>query len=267
MLDPGGAVLLEYICLGLVHAEVLQLQITYSLTNKFSLPITKMLNFYFLPVLLKLFLLIHSVESCTPPTNSSSALIIGDDPPADPATLGYNINHFALVVNDIDAMMDFYGRILGMRHIFTFHPSSEYQITYMGHSHGGKNGTGYQHGDEMLREKTNTEGLIEFLYYKGKNSTVKASTVKANTFGHIGVIVPDIQATQARMQDNGVIILKAVGEDPSTSDGPVARAFGLGGNITRARIAALNGIAPLGFRSFLIVTDPDGNLLEIQPQY
>ena len=34
---------------------------------------------------------------------------------------------------------------------------------YMSLSHGGKNGTGYQTGEELTREKNNSEGLIEFI--------------------------------------------------------------------------------------------------------
>ncbi|KAI1844486.1 hypothetical protein JX265_010019 [Neoarthrinium moseri] len=206
------------------------------------------------------------VSACAIGGRASDDFIIGNDPPADPATIGYTINHFSLVANNITASVDFYGRILGMRHVFTFHASPEYQVTYLGHSQGGKNGTGYQTGEELLREKTNTGGLIELLYFKGTNGTIEASTRSPNTFGHVGLIVPDIQATQSRMEDNGVNILKRVGEDLAVEDGPVARAFGLGGDVESARVAALAGIRGIGFNGFLIITDPDGNLIEVQPQ-
>jgi hypothetical protein len=61
---------------------------------------------------------------------SSDAFVLGDDGPADPATLGYTLNHMALVVNDMEAMMHFYGKILGMRHIFTYHATPKYDIVY-----------------------------------------------------------------------------------------------------------------------------------------
>jgi lactoylglutathione lyase len=66
------------------------------------------------------------------PTNSSSSdvFVVGNDLPADPATLGYTMNHFALLVNDLDAMMNFYGEVLGMRHIFTYHATPTFEIAY-----------------------------------------------------------------------------------------------------------------------------------------
>ena len=61
---------------------------------------------------------------------SSDAFVLGDDGPADPATLGFVMNHMALVVNDMEAMMHFYGKVLGMRHIFTYHATPKFDIVY-----------------------------------------------------------------------------------------------------------------------------------------
>jgi lactoylglutathione lyase len=92
--------------------------------------------------------------------------IQGDDPPADPATRSYFSNHVSFMVSDLAASRQWYGDVLGMRHIFTFELSSDYSIMYMGHSQGGKNGTGYQSGREMARDKTNMTGLIELVWYR-----------------------------------------------------------------------------------------------------
>lgn len=211
------------------------------------------------------------ISACPPlpdkrDTNGSTAFDIGADGPADPATIGYTINHFALVVNDINATQHFYGDILGMRHVFTFHATNDYSITYMGHTSGGKNGTGYQTGEEMLTEKNNREGLMEFLYWKGRNEsdTVPAATAVRNTFSHIGLIVPDIMQVQQRLESYGVEILKAVGDDLSV-DSIIPQAYGLGQNAMEDE-AVTEGFRAIGFQDYLFVTDPDGNLLEIQQQ-
>lgn len=200
---------------------------------------------------------------------SGAAFKLGDDGPAHPETLGYTLNHFGLAVNDMPAMKHFYGEVLGMRTIFTFQASPEYEIVYMGYSHGGKNGTGYQTGPELFTQKTNIEGLLELTSFKsnatGAAEQLEPSTKKANTFSHVGIIVPDVKQTQARLEKYGVTILKAFGTTLEY-DSPGAEAFGFGEASRAEADAALAGTQGIGFQEFLLVADPDGNLVEIQRQ-
>lgn len=94
---------------------------------------------------------------------------IGTDPPSDVATVGFKIAHIALFVNDIEKTRHFYGDILGMRQIFRLDATNDYSILYMGHSAGGKNGTGYMTGDELVSELYNMQGLMEFIYLKASH--------------------------------------------------------------------------------------------------
>lgn len=96
--------------------------------------------------------------------------IPGTDGPADPATKGYFINHAALHVSDVSRTREWYSTVLGMRHVFTAELSSEYTIMYMAHNQGGRNGTGYQTGAEMLRDKNNMAGMVEFVYYSVRST-------------------------------------------------------------------------------------------------
>lgn len=89
---------------------------------------------------------------------------LGDSSPQPPATVGYNLNHLAITVPDLNATMDFYVNALGFRHIFTVPLGDKHSVTYLGYPHGGRNGTGYQTAEEMSREKNNAEGMLELLY-------------------------------------------------------------------------------------------------------
>ena len=83
------------------------------------------------------------------------------------------------------------------------------------------------------------------------------------------MIVPDVLAAQNRMEQLGVTIVKKIGDEAALNS-PVAEAFGLGSNDTSSGEAELEntiaGIAMIGFSQFLLVEDPDGNLIEIQQQ-
>jgi lactoylglutathione lyase len=107
--------------------------------------------------------------ACNPPPSTNeptNPFVTGSDSPADPETLGYTINHFSLISSDLEKTRCFYGDVLGMRHIYTFHALANYTIMYMGHAQGGKKGTGFMTGEELLSEKDNMAGLIEFVNLK-----------------------------------------------------------------------------------------------------
>lgn len=203
------------------------------------------------------------------PNPSSDTFIIGTDGPAPPETLGYFINHIGLLTTNLDAMKDFYGNTLGMRLIFDVHLTPEFTITYMGHAQGGRNGTGFQTGAEMNRDKNNLAGLLELVQFNVSDDTLLASTKRTNTFGHVGLVVPDIQKTQDYLESRGVKILKRYGEPIEEFTGPVVNAFGLGefaGAHLAAKKALMEAQGAIGLPLLVMVADPDGNLVEIQQQ-
>lgn len=136
-------------------------------------------------------------------------------------------------------------------------------------SHGGKNGTQFQPGEELYRQKDNSAGIIELLHRKPCASSpappVKASTDRTQTLSHVGLIVPDIMATQARFKAFGVKILKEVGA-PTPPQGPIANAFNVAGLSDEEIEATQKGLEGIGFQFALIAEDPDGNLIEVLPQ-
>ncbi|KAH6885253.1 hypothetical protein B0T10DRAFT_91707 [Thelonectria olida] len=194
----------------------------------------------------------------------------GSDTPADIATTGYAINHLCLNVRNITNSVEFYSSIFGMRKLFTFHASEHYSVTYMAHSHGGRNGTGYQTTEELIREKNNAKGMLELINIDVPENALPASTLIANTFGHIGMVVPDIEATQARLDAfPGISTLKRYGEDLSLYS-RIATATSLSAKMLAQLPDAekeliMATLVPFN-KPFIIVTDPDGNMIEIQAQ-
>ena len=215
---------------------------------------------------------LHYTHACSPRSDTGSSdnpFVIGNDGPAPAATLGYAINHFGLLTTNLGAMKHFYGDILGMRHIFDAHVTTEYTVTYMGYTQGGRNGTGFQSGAELARDKNNLYGLIELVQFNVSDDHLAASTKRTNTFGHVGLIVPDVEKAQTYLEEKGVTILKRVKEPIAAFTGPVQNAFGIGefaGEHIAAKKALVAAQSLIGLEMFLMIEDPDGNLVEIQQQ-
>lgn len=192
--------------------------------------------------------------------------IHGPDTPSDPDTIGYFINHFALNVNNLTRSMDFYTDMFGMRHMFTYYLTPHISVTYMSHSQGGRNGTGYQTTDELLRFKNNNGGHIEFVHMNVTGKDTPGSAIKASTFSHVGIIVPDVKATQDRLEKNCVTIYKRIGE-PMPSDGPLADKYNLGDatNLSDKEFKEFQDAMSELNQLNIFAADPDGNLLEILP--
>ncbi|KAF3809553.1 Lactoylglutathione lyase [Colletotrichum gloeosporioides] len=215
-------------------------------------------NFLFLVILAQLF---SSGRSCTPPPTGSNQTYPrfshGQDVAPDHATAAYTMNHISLLVNDLEASLDFYTRMLGMRVIHHIEATEWFGIVYLGYSHGGRNGTGWQPSSELHRQRSNMEGLIELVY----RSNQAGKRDPSGTLSHLGFVVPDVAATQKRMKDNNVTIIRKAGELPQTFPKPLARAFGLL-NLTKMENDEILKAMP----RYLMVADPDGNVVEFQPQ-
>ncbi|KAF5004154.1 hypothetical protein FDECE_9368 [Fusarium decemcellulare] len=195
---------------------------------------------------------------------------MGTDEPADFATNGYFINHLCITVKNLTASVDFYNSVFGLRKLFTLHVTEHFSITYMGHPHGGKNGTGYQTALEMNREKNNAEGLIELVYADVPVNNIDSSTQRPNTFAHIGIVVPDTEVMQARLDTlPHVEVVKPYGE-PIPLGGEVAGATGLSvevlAQLSEEEKKAISAVLDPTNLPLIFVADPDGNLIEIQPQ-
>ncbi|KAH8698660.1 hypothetical protein BGW36DRAFT_376566 [Talaromyces proteolyticus] len=166
-------------------------------------------------------------------------------------------------------MKDFYVNILGMRTLFDAYVTPEYTVTYLGFAQGGRNGTGFQSGADMTAEKNNLYGLIELQQFNVSDDTLLASTKRSNTFGHVGLIVPDVVKAQEYFESKDIPILKKVNVPLSEFTGVIPNAYGLGeyaGAHIEAKKRLLKAQGLIGLEMFLMIADPDGNLIEIQQQ-
>ncbi|KAI9162847.1 Lactoylglutathione lyase [Paramyrothecium foliicola] len=193
-------------------------------------------------------------------------LKFGSDAPSDPATTGYFVNHFSLNVNNLTESIEFYTKIFGMRHVFTFNLTEHVSFTYLSHSQGGRNGSAYQTTDEILRYKNNNAGHIELFHLATEGHDVPGPVQIANTLNHIGIIVPDLEATQARLEEHGVTIYKKINA-PMPSTGYMSSKFSLGDatNLADEEFATLQKVMGEFNKQTIFAADPDGNLLEILP--
>ncbi|KAJ5776359.1 uncharacterized protein N7511_001370 [Penicillium nucicola] len=226
-----------------------------------------------LPILLSIFSL--QTKACNPTRRStadataSNPFTLGTDGPAPPETLGYALNHVGLITNNLTAMKGFYGNVLGMRLLFDAALTPEYTVTYMGYVQGGRNGTGFQTGTEMTMGKNNMYGLLEIVEFSVSDDTLLSSTQRTNTFSHVGLVVPDVVKAQTYLEGKGVEVLKGVGVPIEAFEGGVPNALGVGGFAgvhleAKRRLVEAQGL--IGWENFLLVRDPDGNLVEIQQQ-
>ncbi len=196
----------------------------------------------------------------------------GPDTRPDVATTGYFMNHMALNVNNLTESIHFYTQLLGFQVIFQYRATAKFTIVYMGHSHGGRNGSAYQTVSELNRMKNDMEGLLELIHYDNPDVHLAPSTSVTNTFSHIGIIVSDVNATEVRLRSMGAKILKGLNASITIeSSEEVIRAYGLGHllepqNQEEAQ-EILKGLMATRPENYLFVADPDGNYLEIESLY
>ena len=98
--------------------------------------------------------------------------------------------HTMLRVKNLDASVDFYTRLLGMRELRrTEVPDGKYTLAFIGY------------GDE----KSNT--VLELTYNWGKDDGYELGTA----FGHLALGVPDIYATCEQLRKSGAKIVREPG--------------------------------------------------------
>ena len=172
----------------------------------------------------------------------------GDQPPE---TIGYNLNHTCIRVKDLEVSLKFYRDLLGMRSIF-YVDSKSFIVYYLGYP---KRGT-QQSGEEILADRLQRSGLLELIYFKNEKQNEEFQGNRQihpyhTGFCHLGLCVPSVPKAMKRFKENGVKIVKDVGELPTGA------MYGCDDELAE-RFAGL--VRRIGF-----VADPDGYWVEIVP--
>lgn len=203
---------------------------------------------------------------CEAPSSDPIDMVLSSDVAADEATTGYFVNHIFLHVYNLAQSIKFYSEAFGMRHVFTVNMTEHVSLTYMSHSQGGRNGSAYQTTKEILRYKNNNAGHISFIHLNTKKERIPGSPERTSTLNHIGIVVPDLKATQSRLEHLGVTIHKRIDEAMRTS-GHVSEKSSLGdaSNLSDEGFAQLQAFIGQFARQAIYAADPDGNQLEILP--
>ncbi|KEF54929.1 uncharacterized protein A1O9_09372 [Exophiala aquamarina CBS 119918] len=192
----------------------------------------------------------------------------GDEAPSDPTTVAYFMNHISINVRDMTESINWYREAFGFRLLFNLHVSENFAIAYIGHAHGGRNGSGYQTSEEMNREKNNGEGLIELIELKYPNWDLPSGLRVPNTLSHIGMVVPNSTVTHERLKAMGANILKAPGEVFVLNGWfSLGTGFDQAGDFLSPEEIDLitESLIPINTPT-LYTADPDGNVIEVQNQ-
>lgn len=211
-----------------------------------------------------LFAATQLVSGCPPVSRQEDAspdtyprLEVGEDVPSDPATKGYFINHLCISVRNIDESVDWYSKAFGLRLLFTQRITEHFSITYMGHSAGGRNGTGFQTVEEILREKNNRQGLIEIVSIDGVGWE---TPLTHNGLNHIGIVVPEINEAQKRFEELGLDIIKPTGDDITVDMHPYVLWKLLPEEEQKQIIETIQTPS----KPLLWLRDPSNNIIEVQ---
>ncbi|KAJ5540889.1 hypothetical protein N7494_005965 [Penicillium frequentans] len=132
------------------------------------------------------------------------------NPPLDPATKDYRLNHLALRITDPARSLHFYVDLLGMRVVFNMN-AGPFTIYYLGHPPADTDST-TKEGDGLL-ELFHVHGTEDSANENGELGVgVSNGNVPPNLgFAHLGFTVPDVNAAVERLRDGGVEILKEPG--------------------------------------------------------
>jgi lactoylglutathione lyase len=190
------------------------------------------------------------------------------DPPADPATAGFKLNHFMMRIRDPAISLPFYIDLMGMRTVFTMN-TGPFTIYYLGYPQTSTHANDLPtFGQDTCAKLQHTLGLLELYHIHGSESQPEGYYETGNRppalgFGHLGFTVPDVPKALERMRKAGVKVVKEVGKGTTTrraiplSEEEEKRGLGL---------EDIHGNYAAVFDNIGFVLDPDGYLVELVPQ-
>jgi catechol 2,3-dioxygenase-like lactoylglutathione lyase family enzyme len=144
------------------------------------------------------------------------------------------LDHINIVVRDLKQMVDFYTRVLGLR--------ETKRVTISGKWIDETVGLTDVLGDVVYLE-LESGPRIELIYYRRPTGVALRGLDQANTAGlrHIAFRVDDIDATVARLRENGTKFFSGIQQVPDT------------------QVTYAGGVR----KRLIYFHDPEGNLLEL----
>ncbi|KEZ45047.1 Lactoylglutathione lyase [Scedosporium apiospermum] len=214
---------------------------------------------------------LRELSSLYPPVGRQHPGDLKDNPPIPEhhPTVGYRLTHFMLRIRDPRSTLHFYIDLMGMRTIFTTN-TGPFTIYYLAYPQ-----TPAHRADPSVFSRdmiphsvlSRTLGLLELCHYHGSENQPTSYISNGNTpphlgFNHLGFTVPNVKSAVDRLREQGVKIVKDIGE------GPVE------GIPTTTWEKATHGIAtdPLDptferiLQQIAFVEDPNGYFVELVPQ-
>lgn len=159
-----------------------------------------------------------------PPVLPGERKVADDLTATSTATHGYRLNHIMLCITDAARSLKFYTDFLGMSLVFRLN-AGPFTIYYLGYASSLD-----KVPMDMAKSLSSRSGLIELMYFHESNQNdARAQATSENPssnnedgatrggFGHLGLVVPDVEQTLERARQHGYEVLKEVASTAGTA--------------------------------------------------
>ncbi|KAJ4152123.1 hypothetical protein NW765_017632 [Fusarium oxysporum] len=197
-----------------------------------------------------------------PPVLPGERKVADDLTATSAATDGYQLNHTMLRVADAARSLEFYTGFLGMSLVFRLN-AGPFTIYYLGYP-----STLDKVPMDMAKSLSSRSGLLELMHFHqpGPNDTRAQATsenpgsdgrdgVVRGGFGHLGLVVPDVEQVLKRARQHGYVVLKEV----SSTAGAALE-------LSEVENDALHRNFLTAFTQIGFLRDPDGYIIEVLPE-
>jgi lactoylglutathione lyase len=152
-----------------------------------------------------------------------------ESPAETSPTAGYRLNHFMLRITNPTRTLHFYVTLMGMRVVFTrdVGPMTVYYLGYPQTKAHRSDPEAFAKDTSKHEVLTQTLGLLELVHFRtkeedesGKEGSGQINVTSGSEggnlgFNHLGFTVPDVGKTVERLRNEGVQIVKDIGEGPN----------------------------------------------------
>lgn len=159
-----------------------------------------------------------------PPILPGERKVADDFTATSTATHGYRLNHTMLRVADAARSLEFYTDFLGMSLVFRL-DAGPFTIYYLGYP-----STLDKDPMDMAKSLSSRSGLLELMHFhEPSQSNTRAQATSDSPgrdgedgaarggFGHLGLVVPDVEQALERARQHGYVVLKQPSSTSATA--------------------------------------------------